>query len=117
MNVIAKYKQVRSSAQKIRLVSKIICGKGILDALKILSGIQKKSSILIKKVLKSAIANADHNYNINKDKLKISKIIVDSGPTMKRMFPRAKGRADRILKRTSHITIILSKNTIFKGEI
>ncbi|CUR53316.1 50S ribosomal protein L22 [Buchnera aphidicola] len=109
MNVCAKSKKVRSSAQKMRLVVNIIRGKNALEALKILENINKKSSYLLKKLLKSALANAEHNYNHKISTLFISKIFVDSGPTMKRMLPRAKGRADRILKRTSHITMILSR--------
>lgn len=108
MNIYAKYKQARSSAQKIRLVINLIRGKRVLLAKNILSTLNKKAANLVKKLLKSALYNAVNNYGCKKEILFISKIFVDSGPTMKRMMPRAKGRADRILKRTSHITIILS---------
>ncbi|ABJ90790.1 50S ribosomal protein L22 [Buchnera aphidicola] len=108
MNVLAKYNQVRSSAQKIRLIANIIRGKKALLALQILSSVKKKAALLVKKLLKSALSNAEHNYGYNKEVLIISKIFVNSGSSMKRMMPRAKGRADRILKRTSHITVILS---------
>ena len=68
----------------------------------------KKAAVLVKKVLESAIANAEHNDGADIDDLKVTKIFVDEGPSMKRIMPRAKGRADRILKRTSHITVVVS---------
>ncbi|MGI4816489.1 MAG: 50S ribosomal protein L22 [Janthinobacterium lividum] len=108
MNILAKYNQIRSSAQKIRLIANIIRGKNALSALRILSSVNKKSALLIKKLLHSALANAEHNYDIDLKILTISQIFVNSGSSMKRMMPRAKGRADRILKRTSHVTIVLS---------
>ncbi|VFP85090.1 50S ribosomal protein L22 [Buchnera aphidicola (Cinara splendens)] len=108
MNILAKYNQIRSSAQKIRLIANIIRGKKALLALRILSSVNKKSALLIKKLLHSALANAEHNYDIDLKILTISQIFVNSGSSMKRMMPRAKGRADRILKRTSHVTIVLS---------
>ncbi|CAL4323572.1 50S ribosomal protein L22 [Buchnera aphidicola (Pterocallis alni)] len=108
MDIIAKYKKARSSAQKVRLIANIIRGKKVTKVLPILIHQKKKAALLIKKVLDSAIANADHNYGINIDQLFIKRIFVDEGATMKRMLPRAKGRSDRILKRTSHITIVLS---------
>ncbi|WP_343126498.1 50S ribosomal protein L22 [Buchnera aphidicola] len=108
MSIFAKYKKIRSSPQKMRLIVNIIRGKNALEALKILESINKKSSYILRKLLKSAISNAEHNYSLKLATLFISKIFVDAGPTMKRMLPRAKGRADRILKRTSQITMILS---------
>ncbi|CAL4325251.1 50S ribosomal protein L22 [Buchnera aphidicola (Eriosoma grossulariae)] len=108
MESIAKLKQANSSAQKIRLVANLIRGKNISQALNILNYTNKKSALLLKKVLESAIANAEHNNGADVDELKVTKILVDEGPSMKRMMPRAKGRADRILKRTSHITIVVS---------
>jgi len=108
MEVIAKYLQARASAQKIRLVANLVRKKTVQKALCILDYSPKKAALLIKKVLKSAIANAEHNHGADIDNLKITKIFVNEGTTMKRMMPRAKGRADRILKRTSHITIIVS---------
>lgn len=115
MDILAKYKQVRSSAQKIRLVADLVRKKRVLTAKKILSVINKKAAYLVNKLLKSAISNAINNYNLKKEMLFISKIFVDCGPVMKRMMPRAKGRADRILKRTSHITIILSDFKVYSG--
>ncbi|HXK00326.1 MAG TPA: 50S ribosomal protein L22 [Buchnera sp. (in: enterobacteria)] len=108
MEVLAQYRQARSSAQKIRLIADLIRGKKVQIALEILIYSNKKASHLVKKVLESAIANAEHNDGADIDNLIIKKIFVNEGPTMKRMMPRAKGRADRILKRTSHITVVVS---------
>jgi large subunit ribosomal protein L22 len=108
MEVLAQYRQARSSAQKIRLVADLIRGKRVQVALEILTYSNKKASHLVRKVLESAIANAEHNDGADIDNLIIKKIFVNEGPTMKRMMPRAKGRADRILKRTSHITVVVS---------
>ncbi|MGL5364738.1 MAG: 50S ribosomal protein L22, partial [Plesiomonas shigelloides] len=98
----------RTSAQKARLVADLVRGKKVALALEILTYSNKKAADLVKKVLESAIANAEHNEGADVDDLKISKIFVDEGPSMKRIMPRAKGRADRILKRTSHITVVVS---------
>ncbi|WP_343192102.1 50S ribosomal protein L22 [Buchnera aphidicola (Formosaphis micheliae)] len=108
MEIIAKYCQARSSAQKIRLVVDLIRGKKVQIALEKLIYLNKKSAVLVKKVVESAIANAEHNNGLDIDDLIIKKIFVNDGPTIKRMMPRAKGRADRILKRTSHITVVMS---------
>lgn len=102
------YKYARSSSQKLRLVADLIRGKKISRALDILNYTNKKSAFFIKKALESVIANAEHNNGSDIDVLKIIKIFINDGPNMKRVFPRAKGRADRILKRTSHITVIVS---------
>ena len=104
MEVAAKHKGARISAQKARLVADQIRGKGVEEALDILAFSNKKGAALIKKVLESAIANAEHNEGADVDELKVSTIFVDEGITMKRIMPRAKGRADRILKRSCHIT-------------
>ncbi len=93
------------SAQKARLVADQIRGKSVESALDILQFSSKKGADIIKKVLESAIANAEHNDGADVDELKISTIFVDEGMTMKRIRPRAKGRADRILKRSCHITV------------
>jgi len=105
MEVAAKHKGASISAQKARLVADQIRGKGVEEALEILTFSNKKGATLIKKVLESAIANAEHNEGADVDELKVSTIFVDEGLTMKRIMPRAKGRADRILKRTCHITV------------
>jgi len=105
MEVAAKLKGARLSAQKARLVADQIRGKKVEDALDILTFSSKKGASIIKKVLESAIANAEHNEGADVDELKVSTIFVDEGMTMKRIKPRAKGRADRIFKRTCHITV------------
>ncbi|WHI48853.1 50S ribosomal protein L22 [Microbulbifer sp. EKSA008] len=105
MEVAAKLRGARLSAQKARLVADQVRGKGVEEALDILAFSTKKGAAIIKKVLESAIANAEHNEGADVDELKVSTIFVDEGMTMKRIKPRAKGRADRILKRTCHITV------------
>lgn len=105
MEVSAKLSGATLSAQKARLVADQIRGKNVDAALDILLFSPKKAAEIIKKVLNSAIANAEHNEGADIDELRISTIFVDEGMTMKRIKPRAKGRADRILKRTCHITI------------
>ena len=108
MIVAAKLKGARLSAQKARLVADQIRGKPVGDALDILNFSTKKGAHLMRKVLESAIANAEHNEGADVDELKISTVYVDEGLTMKRIRPRAKGRADRILKRTCHITLAVA---------
>ncbi|MBO9482028.1 MULTISPECIES: 50S ribosomal protein L22 [Gammaproteobacteria] len=103
--VAAMHKGARISAQKARLVADQIRGKAVGDALDLLSYSPKKAAVLVKKVLESAIANAEHNDGMDIDELKVSTVFVDEGMTMKRIRPRAKGRADRILKRSCHITV------------
>jgi len=108
MQVGARLKGAKISAQKARLVADQIRGKKVGEAVDILSFSTKKGAHLIKKLLESAIANAEHNEGADVDDLKVSKIHVDEGLTMKRIRPRAKGRADRILKRTCHITLAVA---------
>ncbi|UTF59493.1 50S ribosomal protein L22 [Gilvimarinus sp. DA14] len=105
MEVAAKLRGARLSAQKARLVADQIRGKGVEEALDILTFSPKKGAAIMKKVLESAIANAEHNEGADIDELNVSTVFVDEGMTMKRIMPRAKGRADRILKRTCHITV------------
>lgn len=105
MEVTAKLKGARMSAQKARLVADQVRGKGVEEALELLAFSPKKAAELIKKVLNSAIANAEHNEGLDIDELKVSSIYVDEGMTLKRIRPRAKGRADRIMKRSCHITV------------
>lgn len=105
MEVAAKLKGARISAQKARLVADQIRGKSVESALEILQFSGKKGADIIKKVLESAIANAEHNDGADIDELKVSTVFVDEGMTMKRIRPRAKGRADRIFKRSCHITV------------
>ena len=105
VEVQAKLRGAKMSAQKARLVADQIRGKSVESALDILQFSSKKGADIIKKVLESAIANAEHNDGADVDELKVSTIFVDEGMTMKRIKPRAKGRADRILKRSCHITV------------
>ena len=105
MEVVAKLKGARLSAQKARLVADQIRGQSVETALEILQFSGKKGAEIIKKVLESAIANAEHNDGADVDALRVSTVFVDEGMTMKRIKPRAKGRADRILKRSCHITV------------
>jgi len=103
--VAAILRGARLSAQKARLVADQIRGRRVEEALNVLTFSTKKGAFLVKKVLESAIANAEHNEGADVDELKVSTIYVDEGLTMKRIKPRAKGRADRISKRTCHITV------------
>lgn len=107
--VAAVLRVARLSAQKARLVADQIRGKKVDEALEILTFSTKKGAELVKKVLESAIANAEHNDGADVDELNVSTIFVDEGMTMKRIRPRAKGRADRIFKRTCHITVKVSE--------
>ncbi len=105
MKVAAILRYARISPQKCRLVADEIRGKSVDQALKTLSFTQKKSAHIVKKVLESAIANAEHNHGADIDTLKVSTIEVDEAPMFRRYMARAKGRGARILKRNSHITI------------
>ena len=108
MEVFAKARRLRLSAQKARLVADMVRGKDVASAMDILAYSPQKGAGLVKKVLESAIANAEHNEGADIDELHVSQIFVDEGMTMKRIMPRAKGRADRIFKRTCHITVAVS---------
>jgi large subunit ribosomal protein L22 len=108
MQVNAKLRMARISPQKARLVVDQVRGMPVERALNLLEFSPKKAAAIVKKVLLSAIANAEHNEGADIDELKVSSISVDEGPVMKRWRPRAKGRADQILKRTSHINVTVS---------
>ncbi len=108
MQAVAKLRHARLSAQKGRLVADQIRGLPVEQALNILTFSNKKGAALMKKVLDSAIANAENNEGADIDELKVSTVCVDEGPTMKRIRARAKGRAARIFKRTSHITVTVA---------
>jgi large subunit ribosomal protein L22 len=99
----------RIAPRKARLVVDLIRGKQIGEAVAILNLTPKAASPIVEKVLKSAMANAEHNYEMDVNNLVITQAFVDEGPTLKRFRPRAMGRASQILKRTSHITIVLSE--------
>ncbi|NLT95709.1 MAG: 50S ribosomal protein L22 [Clostridia bacterium] len=104
---VAKY--VRISPRKARQVIDLIRGKSVREARAILKFTPNKGAEIIEKVLKSAVSNAEHNYEMDVDSLVVSRCFVDEGPTLKRFKPRAMGRADLIRKRTSHITVIVSE--------
>lgn len=107
MQVSAKLKHIRISAQKCRLVADQIRGLSVSRAVELLEFSPKKAAATVKKVLNSAIANAEHNKGADIDELKVTTIFVDEGTTHRRFQARAKGRACKILKRTSHLTIIV----------
>ena len=108
MEATAILKFVRVSAQKGRLVADQIRGLPVARALEVLEFSRKKAADHVKKVLESAIANAEHNAGADVDELRVHSIQVDGGPSLKRFHARAKGRGVRILKRTSHITVVVS---------
>jgi large subunit ribosomal protein L22 len=108
VEVAAHLKYARLSPQKCRLVANQVRGQTVENAMQILAMSVKKNSKAIKKVLESAVANAEHNAGADIDMLKVSTIFVDQGPTLKRMHARAKGRSNRILKPTCHITVKVS---------
>jgi large subunit ribosomal protein L22 len=109
MEVSAKLSNAPLSAQKARLVGDMVRGLSVEQALNTLKFSSKKGASVIKKILESAIANAEHNENADIDELKVSTIFVDEAATMKRFKARAKGRANHILKRTCHITVKVSE--------
>jgi large subunit ribosomal protein L22 len=108
MQAVAKLRFARISAQKGRLVADQIRGLPVEQALNVLAFSNKKGASMLKKVLDSAVANAENNEGADVDELKVKAVWVDEGPTMKRIRARAKGRAARILKRTSHITVTVA---------
>lgn len=108
VEVAAKYRYARSSSQKVRLVADQIRGLAVDKALELLTFSKKGAAVMVKKTLDSAIANAENNLGADIDELKVSAIFVDDGPTLKRVKPRARGRADRVIKRMCHITVKVS---------
>lgn len=109
MEVKASARYVRIAPRKVRIVVDLVRGKAVGEALAILRNTPKAASPLVEKVLKSAVANAEHNYDLNADNLYVAKAFVDQGPTLKRYRARARGMATRILKKTSHITLMLAE--------
>ncbi len=109
METVAKLNHARISPQKARLVADQIRGKNVEQAINLLTFSTKKGAAIIKKILESAIANAEHNDGADIDELIVSTIHVDEGPLFKRFRARAKGRGNRILKRTSHITLAVEE--------
>ena len=105
---IAKF--IRVSPRKTRIVAKNVVGRPVEDALNILKFTPQKGAQVIREVMRSALANAEHNNNMNVDALVVKEILVNEGPTGKRFMPRAQGRATAIHKRTSQVTVILAEN-------
>ena len=110
MEAKAIAKTVRITPRKARLVADLIRGKKVVDAYAILKNTDKKASEIIEKVLMSAVANADHNLNLDVDTLFVKEAFVNEGTTLKRFRARAKGSASRINKRTSHITVVVAES-------
>jgi ribosomal protein L22, bacterial type len=104
---VAKY--VRISPQKAGLVMNMIRGKDVNEALAILKFTPNKAAGIVEKVLKSAIANAENNFGLDRDNLYVAKAVADQGPIMKRMMPRAMGRSNLMRRRTSHITVVVDE--------
>ena len=109
MEVTAKLKYARVGTQKARLVADVVRGQNVNTALKNLTFMKKKSAVLIKKLIESAVANAEHKNVIDVDNLYVKKITVDQGPSFKRFRPRAQGRAFQIKKKMSHINVTLDE--------
>lgn len=109
MQAKAVAKTVRIAPRKVRLVVDLIRGKNVGEAIAILKHTQRGASAVVEKVLNSAIANAEHNYDMDTDNLYISEAFVDEGVTLKRFRPRAQGSASPINKKTSHITLVVSE--------
>ncbi len=109
MGTTAKLQQAHITPQKARLVADQVRGLPVDRALNLLAFSPKKAAAMIKKVLESAIANAEHNDGADVDELRVKTIMVDEGPIMKRWMPRARGRANQIFKRTSHVTIVVEE--------
>ena len=108
MKARAQAKYVRQSPYKVRLVLDLVRGMPVEDAMATLDFTNRRAAATIKKVLESAVANAEHNFALDADELFVAEAYADEGPTLKRWRPRARGRATRIRKRTSHITIVLA---------
>lgn len=109
MQAKAVAKSVRIAPRKVRLVIDLIRGKEVGEAVAILRHTQRGASPVVGKVLNSAVANAEHNYELETDNLVVSEVFVNEGATLKRFRPRAQGRASKINKRTSHITVVVSE--------
>lgn len=109
MQAKAHARYIRISPRKVKLVIDLIRGKGVGEAISILRHTPKAASPVVEKLLNSAIANAEHNNSLDPENLVITEVYVNPGPIMKRFRPRAQGRASRINKRTSHITLVVSE--------
>ena len=111
MEARAVASHIRIAPRKVRIVVDLIRGKQVGEALAILKHTPKVASEVVEKLLKSAVANAENNYDMNTDDLYVSQVFVDQGPTLKRIHPRSRGQAFKILKRSSHITIVVKERS------
>ena len=109
MEARAHLKYARISPRKVKIVLDLIRGKDVDMAMAILMNKPRAASELLVKLLKSAVANAENNYSMDTSKLYVAECFANEGPTLKRIMPRAKGSADRIFKRTSHVTIVVKE--------
>ncbi len=109
MEAKASLKYARVGPQKARLVADLVRGKNVGEAVKTLTFLNKKSASMIKKLIESAVANADDKKTMDIDRLYVKSIMVDGGPVMKRFMPRAQGRAFGLRKKTSHINVVLGE--------
>lgn len=112
MEVKAVSRYVRISSQKVRMLVGAVKGRRAEDGLNMLKFMPQKAAHIVEKIIRSAVANAEHNMDIDVDSLVIRNITADQGPTLKRFKARARGRGTRILKRTAHITVILAEDSI-----
>jgi len=111
MEVKAIARFVRISPQKVRKIVGAVKGKPVDAGLNILKFMPQKAAAIVEKALRSAVANADHNHDLDIDSLVVRNIIVDQGPTLKRFRARARGRGSRILKRSSHVTVVVAEES------
>ncbi len=109
MEAIAKVNYVRITPRKVKIVLDLVRGKSVAEAQAILRLTPNAASEYVNKLVKSAAANAEHNFSMDPEKLYVSQCFVCPGPTLKRLLPRARGSGDRLLKRTSHITVVVSE--------
>ena len=109
MEAKAVAKNIRIAPRKVRVVIDLIRGKNVGEAFAILKYTPKVGTEVVEKVLKSAVANAENNLDLNVDNLYVSAVYVDQGPTMKRIHPRSRGQASKILKRSSHVTVVVQE--------
>ena len=109
MQAKAVARTVRIAPRKVRLVLDLVRGKVVGEAVALLKLTNKSAASVVEKLVLSAVANAEHNYDMDTDNLYVSEIYANEGPTLKRFRPRAQGRATQILKRTSHITVVVSE--------
>lgn len=109
MEVKASLRYARVGAQKARLVADVVRGKDVNEAVKLLTFMNKKTAVMLKKLIESAVANADYKKTIDVDNLYVKSVWVDGGPVLKRFRPRAQGRATGVRKKTSHINVVLDE--------